>query len=149
MRTVALGLDVGVPGYLGDPGDAAINPQAGDYIGVATAHIGAEQQDVLIGDAAPGRERIGDGVTCAWGFVAEQFGEGPRQQKASAEADPDRQEHGTAFTPLAGPLGRRGSHPLKAIAPSEPFTNGGLLLPIAARLKRVDEGVEAGLQETP
>ena len=118
VGAVALGLDVGVAGHLGDPGDAAIHPQAGDHIGVAPSHVGAQQQDVLVGDAAPGGKGIGDGVVGGRAVLVEQLPERPRQQQSPAQAHADRHQHGATSAALAGAFGLRGSHPPKPIARS-------------------------------
>ena len=93
VGAIALGFDVGIPRHLGDAGGAAIDPQAGDHVGVAASHIGADQQDVLIGDAAPGRKRVGDRHVLATVVPAKQIGDGHRQQQTAAEPDGHRAQH--------------------------------------------------------
>ena len=121
VGAIPLRFDIGIPGHLGDPGNAAIDAQAGDHIGVPAPHIRAEQQDVLVGDAAPGRKRIGDGGVPARARIGEQLGERRGQQQAPAQPNSDRQKQRSAPTPSAGSMVLGGSHPPKAISRSGPY----------------------------
>ena len=104
-RSEALGLDVGVPRDLGDLGAVPVDAQGGDHIGVAAAHVGAQDQQILpVHAAAPGGEGIGDrGSSPRADPGRDQLGQGRRQQQAPSEADGHGEEDGSA---LAAPASR-------------------------------------------
>ena len=106
---VALGGDVGVAGHLDQLGDTVLHPQGVHHIGVATAHIGAQDHHLLGAGAGPTAERIHQLVVGPHRGALQQQMQRCRQHDARPEPQGDGLEHRPAFIPqgVGGAAGHR------------------------------------------